>query len=233
MARRFIDDGWSVKALHRRIMLSDTYQMGGTWNEPAATLDPDNRLLWRFPRQRLDAESLRDAVLAVSGKLDRTMGGSLLEGANRGYVRGYPNGSYDKYDYPRRSVYLPVIRSMLYDVFQAFDFADPSTPNGERAATTVAPQALFMLNGKLMADQSRQLAKRLLDSDRDDAAKVRQLYERGFGRPSTGSETTRALAFVRRLEGELTGQADAERRLRAWQSLCRAVLSANEFVYVE
>src|SRR5207244_1588684 len=163
--------------------LSDMYQTAGTWNETAAALDPDNRLLWRFPRQRLDAESLRDALLAVGGNLDRTMGGSLLEGANRSYVRGYPNGAYEKYDYPRRSVYLPVIRSMLYDVFQAFDFADPSTPNGERTATTVAPQALFMLNGKLLADQSRQLAKRLLDSGRDDPGKVQELYERAFGRP--------------------------------------------------
>jgi hypothetical protein len=235
LALRFVADGWSLKSLHRRIMLSGAYQMGGNWNVTAAEADPDNRLHWRFNRQRLDAETLRDSLLAVSGSLDRAMGGTLMQGGNRGYVPGYPNGVYEKYDFPRRSVYLPVIRSMLYDVFQAFDFADPSTPNGERASTTIAPQALFALNGKLMAEQSKALAKRLLDAKLDDAGRVKQAYALAYGRPATANEVSRSLEFVRRIESEWGVQKieAGEAQSRAWQSLCRAILTANEFVYVD
>jgi hypothetical protein len=236
LARTFIEDGWSIKALHRRIVLSSTYQMSTAWDSAAAGVDPGNRLLWRFRRQRLDAESLRDALLAVGGNLDSVMGGTLLEGANRGYVPGYPNGVYERYDFPRRSVYLPVLRSMLYGVFQAFDFADPSTPNGQRDSTTVAPQALFALNGKLMADQSRAFAARLLSAaSMDDYKRVRLAYLQALARPPRGEETASALDLVCRLETEWSRQLpDAqERRLRAWQGLARALLSCNEFVYVE
>jgi Protein of unknown function (DUF1549)/Protein of unknown function (DUF1553) len=235
LALRCVDDGWSLKSLHRRIMLSATYQMGSVGNEIAAQADPDNRLHWRFNRQRLDAETLRDSLLAVSGSLDRTMGGSLLQGNNRGYVPGYPNGVYDKYGFARRSVYLPVIRSMLYDVFQAFDFADPSTPNGERASTTIAPQALFALNGKLVGEQSKALATRLLKAKLDDAGKVSRAYALAFGRPPTANEVTRSLEFVRKVESEWRSQKIEvdQIRIRGWQSLCRAILAANEFVYVE
>src|SRR5207253_2850682 len=124
LAVRFVADGWSVKKLHRLIMLSSAYQMSTAYDPKAALADPENRLCWRRNRRRLEAEALRDALLAVSGRLDRAMGGSLLQGANRAYVPGYPNGTYDRYDFGRRSVYLPVIRSDVYPLFQAFDFAD-------------------------------------------------------------------------------------------------------------
>src|SRR5207248_1969564 len=132
--------------------------------------------------------------------------------------------------------YLPVIRSDLYRVFQAFDFADPSTPAGERATTTVAPQALFMMNGKLVLEQTRQMANDLLGrKGLDGAGRVRLAYGRAYGRPPTAAETARALAFVRQVEGLLAEEnvPAAERPPRAWQSLCRAILAANEFIYVE
>src|SRR5207248_3318437 len=124
---------------------------------------------------------------------------------------------------------LPIIRSDVYNVFQAFDFADPSVPNGERATTTVAPQALFMMNGKLVLEQTRRLAAGLLEQPNlDDAARVRQAYEKAYGRPPTALETARALSFVQRCEKTLAEDKvnEKERRLRAWQSLCRVVLSA-------
>src|SRR5262249_11395933 len=207
VALRFIASGWSIKAMHRLIMLSSTYQMSSIHNEKAALADPDNRLHWRWQRRRLDAEEVRDALLVVSGQLDLAMGGTLMQGSNRGYVPGYPNSSYDHYDSRRRSVYLPVIRSDLYRVFQAFDFADPSAPSGERPTTTVAPQALFMMNSKLVLEQTRHLAADLLGrSDQDDARRLRLAYERAYGRPPTAAETARALAFVRRIEGLLAGE---------------------------
>jgi hypothetical protein len=164
------------------------------------------------------------------------MGGSLMQGKNRAYVPGYPNSRYDHYDSRRRSVYLPVLRSELYPFFQAFDFADPSTPSGERATTTVAPQALFMMNSKLVREEVGHLARNLLAcNDRDDAGRVGLAYERAYGRPPTAAETARALAFVRRAEDLLprTTAGAEERRLRAWQSLCRVILAANDFLYVE
>jgi hypothetical protein len=236
LAVHFVTNGWSVKALHRTIMLSSTYQMCTAFNEHAYQADPENRLHWRMNRRRLEAEEVRDAVLAVGGRIDPSLGGSLLQGANRAYVIGYPNNNYDKYDFNRRSVYLPVIRSDVYNVFQAFDFADPSVPNGERATTTVAPQALFLMNGRLIQEQTRHLAASLLEQPNlDDAGRVKMVYERAFGRPPAPAQTARALDFVRHGEQALAAEKrDAQDcRLRAWQSLCRVVLAANEFIYVE
>jgi cytochrome c553 len=236
LAVRFVEEGWSLKRLHREIMLSSTYQMSSTYDEKTALADPDNRLHWHWQRRRLEAEALRDAILAVSGGLDLKMGGSLFQGANRAYVPGYPNCSYDRYDFNRRSIYLPVIRSDLYNVFQAFDFADPSTSNGERAVTTVAPQALFLMNSKLVAEQARRLAGRLLGrQELDDAGRVRLAHALAYARTATEPETTRALAFLQRAEATLRSQKvdEHERRLRAWQSLCRVLLAASEFSYVE
>jgi hypothetical protein len=233
---RFVEGGWSVKAMHRLLMLSATYQMSSAYDGRAARTDPDNRLHWRHSRRRLEAEALRDGLLAVSGRLDRAMGGSLYPGANRAYVIGYPNTTYSGYDFNRRSVYLPVIRSDTYSVLQAFDFPDPSVPSGERATTTVATQALFLMNGKLVAEQTRRLAAALLaDATLDDAGRVRRAYERAYSRLPSGAEAARALEFVRRCEETLgrEGVDVKDRRLRAWQSLCRVVLAANEFIYVD
>src|SRR5436305_2669087 len=116
LALRFAQSGWSVKAMHRLLLTSAAYGMSTAHDETAARLDPDNRLLWRFHRQRLEVEALRDAILAVSGGLDRTMGGSLLNVPNRQYVSVHKN--YENYASPRRSVYLPVVRSDVYKLFQ-------------------------------------------------------------------------------------------------------------------
>jgi hypothetical protein len=235
LAVRLVQSGWSLKAVHRLILLSSTYQMSTAFDEQAARVDPENRLHWRMNRRRLEAEALRDALLILGGQLDRTMGGSLFQGGNRQYVPGYPNTTYDRYDFPRRSIYLPVIRSDLYPVFQAFDFADPSTSRGRRAVTTVAPQALFMMNGKLVLDQTRRLAQGLLvEPTLDDAGRVHRLYEQAYSRPPTTGETARALEFVRCVEVTFGQTANpTERRQRAWQSLCKVIVAANEFVYVE
>ncbi len=236
LAVRFVEGGWSLKALHRLILLSNTYQMSTTYEDRAARADPENRLHWRHDRRRLEAEELRDSLLAVSGKLDLTMGGNLYPGDNRAYVIGYPNSTYDKYDFNRRSVYLPVIRSDVYAVLQAFDFPDPSVPSGERATTTVAPQALFLMNGRIVAEQTRHLAETLqADAGLDAAGRVRVLYERAYSRPPTTAEIARALDFVHRCEEALVAEKleETERQRRAWQSLCRIVLAANEFIYLE
>ena len=127
-----------------------------------------------------------------------------------------------------------MIRSAQYEVLQAFDFADPSFPSGERATTTVAPQALFLMNGKIVHEQTKAWISRLLaEKNLDDAARVRQIYLQAFGRPASEKEVTRSLEFVSRIESELARMQQADSRERAWQSLGRVIVAANEFVYVE
>ncbi|MGE0609855.1 MAG: DUF1553 domain-containing protein [Pirellulales bacterium] len=236
LAARFVEDGWSIKSLHKRIMLSSTYQMGGADNAAASNIDPENRLHWRHSRRRMEAEVVRDAILAVSGRLDLSAGGSLLMSKNREYVASTNSVNQANYDSQRRSVYLPVVRSALYEVFQAFDFADPSTMSGDRDSTTVAPQALFMMNSAVMLANTRQLAADFLGrAGLDDAARVRECYLRAYSRPPSEEELVRAVDFVARYESLLRDRIpdEAERRLRSWQGLCRAILSANEFIFVE
>jgi hypothetical protein len=236
LALRFVDSGWSIKVMHRTIMLSATYQQSSRYDDRAAEVDPENRLHWRANRRRLEAEAIRDAIVSVCGQLDCTMRGTLLDGANRTYVKGYPNSNYEKYDSNRRSVYLPVLRSMLYDVFQAFDFPDPSTPNGDRSTTTVAPQALFVLNSKLVFEQTQHLGREVLArSELDDADRVRLLYERAVGREPEPSDVHRSLAFVERYAESASSQQSGENdaRVAAWCALCRAILGSNEFFFVD
>src|SRR5262249_12966146 len=153
-------------------------------------------------------------------------GGSLLTVANRQYVSVHKN--YENYDSSRRSVYLPVIRSDVYKLFQTFDFADPSTLTGKRPTTTVAPQARFMMNGELMQKETARLAEALLKlTQLDDAGRLRLVYEGAYSRPPKEKEAQRALDFLKRY------QSAGASRQQAWQGLCRVLLSSNEFVYIE
>jgi len=233
LATAFVkEDGWSLKKLHRRLMLTNTYAMSGQFEPKAAALDPDNRLLWRFPRKRLEAEAIRDSILAVAGTLDRTMGGSLLTFRPRQYVTSTANADPVKYDSRRRAVYLPVVRSALYDVYTAFDFGDPTVMNGDRPSTTVAPQALFMLNSSVMLSATKAQAEALLTrTELDDAGRIRALYLSCYGRSATLAEVLRAFDFLDRFQ-EAYAKAPNP-RLSAWQSLCKSLVAANEFLYVE
>ncbi len=236
LAHRFTESGWSVKALHRLIVLSSTYQMSATDDPRAAEVDPENRLYWRANVRRLEAEAIRDSLLAVTGTLDRSMGGSLLHVKNRAYLFDHTSRDATKYDSRRRSLYLPVIRNNVYDVFQLFDFPDPAVPNGDRATTTVAPQALFLMNSAWVAGLCEHLAGTLLVAQGfDDAARVRLLYRKAYGRDATAQETARALALVRDVEGALAPRESdvSRRRLGAWAALAQTVVSANEFIYIE
>ena len=177
-------------------MLSSTYQMSTVMNVRAAQVDPENRLWWRMNRRRLEAEALRDGLLAACGTLDLTMGGSMLPTKNHDYVTGTgSNLPPNLYNSQRRSVYLPVVRSALYDVFQSFDFADPSVMSGRRDTTTVAPQALFMMNSQLVSQGTRAWAQRLLQGPpADDAARVEAIYQQAYSRPATASEAVAGAA---------------------------------------
>lgn len=233
LATTFVrQDGWSLKKFQKRLMLTNTYMMSGTYSQKAAAVDPDNHYLWRFPRQRLEAEAIRDSILFVAGTLDRTMGGTTMKLKPRSYVTSTESSDSVKYDSPRRAVYLPVIRSATYDVYTAFDFGDPTVMNGDRSSTTVAPQALFMLNSSVILAATKAKAASLLkQSAWTDSQKVEHLYLDCYGRSATTAEVSRALAFLNRFQAAYAKAK--EPRLSAWQSLCKAVIAANEFIYVE
>jgi hypothetical protein len=236
LARRFVESGWSIKAMHRLIMLSSAYQMSTVYDAQAAEADPENRLLWRMNRRRLEAEEIRDAILATAGQVDWSMGGTLLTNSNHTYVTSTVSKNEVHYENLRRSVYLPVVRSAVYEVFSAFDFADPSAMNGKRPSTTVAPQALFMMNSPIVLGRTRVLAEQLLSgAESDDDARVDAAYQRAYSRPPSPQEISRALQFVGHYQADLADQKvePAEARVRAWQALCRVILSSNEFMYVD
>jgi mono/diheme cytochrome c family protein len=236
LADRFVRDGWSLKRLHRLLMLSDTYQMASRPADPrAATADPDNRLLSHFPRLRLEAEAVRDGMLAAAGTLDRTAGGSLLTNGNFEYVTNDQSRSKTRYDSTRRSLYLPVVRNNVFEFFQTFDFVEPHVPTGKRAVTVVAPQALYLMNNPFVARQSAAFADLLLKLPGDDVGRVRAAYERAYARSATTEEVARAVGFVDRYETGLAGvEADpAKRRPRAWAAWCQMVFASNEFAYLD
>jgi len=233
LALRFVRDGWSIKKLHRLILLSSAYQQSS--NADLVPGDPDNKLLWKMNRRRLEAEPIRDAMLATADTLDPKMGGTLLNNGNFTYVNNENSTNTARYDNHRRSVYLPVIRNSVFDFFQVFDFAEPHVPNGRRASTVVTPQALYLMNSPFVKDQARAFAASLLRAPGNVASRVRLAYLKAYGRPANEDEVDQALDFVDRYDQALAGtESDAsKRRARAWQSFCQVLFAGSEFVYVE
>ncbi len=234
LAARFVEQDWSVKAMHRLIMSSVAYQRGSRHDPVNAGADPDNRLYWRYDMQRLDAESLRDALLSVSGTLDRTMGGNLLAVENRAYLFNHTSQDKSSYnDLRRRSVYLPVIRNHLYDFFQLFDYADPSVLDGDRDSSTIAPQALLLMNSELLHELTTAMADRLLTLEDSPRDRIDRLFVETYGRPPAAEETASLLEFLARFESLAVRDAPPEEAARrAWRQLCHSVVTSNEFVYV-
>ncbi|HIN95174.1 MAG TPA: DUF1553 domain-containing protein [Planctomycetes bacterium] len=227
---------WSLKTLHRQIVLSATYRMSSRDNRQAALVDPDNKLYWRVNRRRLEAEAIRDAVLVVGGSLDRRMGGSELMTENRKYVTSTANVNPVVYQNKRRSIYLPVVRSALFEMFQVFDFSDPSVLNGKRQTTTIAPQALFMMNSKVVVDECQSMARNLLSaSELNDKQRIQRAFQMVYTRSASELEISESLGYMDRYQKALEAQEidTSELRQRSWQSLCHALIVASEFIYLE
>jgi hypothetical protein len=237
LARRFMESGWSTKQLHRLILASSVYQMASSHpdQESVASFDPENRLLWKFNMQRLEAEQLRDSILATSGRLDETMAGKTVPLRNRQFVFNHTSVDHTKYDSLRRALYLPVIRNNIYTMFEQFDFPDPTMPTGDRNSTVVAPQALLLMNSELVIDSADELAARLLGRSASDASRIELAYVTAFGRPPSEWETKRALDFIDEMtSGALTDSQtiDADERRRAWGLFCQSLYASNEFMYL-
>ena len=228
LARKFIAEGWSVKAMHRHIMASAAYQRA---TKPAAdarrsVVDSENRLLSHFPIRRLEAEEVRDSVLFVAGLLERTMGGKTIPVKNREFFFNHTSKDATTYDSPRRALYLPVVRNNVYDLFEQFDFPDPAVPNGNRNATVVAPQALLMLNSDLVGKAAEKFAASLLASASDDVRRIEFAYQKAYARPPTAKELARAKKFLTDFK------PDSAASPSAWAVFCQSLLAANEFIYL-
>ena len=218
LARRLQELDWSVKSLIREIVLSRTYGLAASHDERAAAADPENRFLWRSRRRRLEAETIRDAVLFVSGSLDFRGGGPSLPLNSPGTVRmGQPPLLEPKLDLDdsvrfRRTVYLPTLRKSQLaevDVLNLFDFPDPNTVKGNRDVTTVPTQALYLMNSPFLIEQSRAVAQALLaDNGLTEEQRVRTFLLRALGRPASDTDLQRATSFLRDTEAGF-GRAEA------------------------
>lgn len=238
LARRFMQSGWSLKELHRIILNSSAYQMASLHPDSSKTeqLDPANRLLWKFPIHRLDAEQLRDSVLAVSGRLDCHLTGKTVPLRNRQFVFDHTSIDHTRYESLRRTAYLPIIRNNLYTLLEQFDFPDPTMPTGRRSQTTVAPQSLLLMNNSLVMDSASELAGILIAKyDRADQ-RLNELFLRLMARPPTRGEMGKCLDFVAQSieSGRLDAtQVSKEVELQVWATVVQAAMASNDFLNVK
>jgi len=221
LADRFVrKHGWRLKPLHREIVLSAAYRQSSAFREEAAAMDRDADYLWRFPPRRLAAEEVRDTVLAASGKLDRTMGGPgfrLYRYTVDNVATYYPIEEFGPETF-RRSVYHQHARSVKPELLGQFDCPDTALPAPKRISTTTPLQALSLLNNDFLLDQARFLAERTLEeTGSDPIARIERIWRLAFGRAPDADESRAALQFVDE---------------QGWPLFARAILNANEFVYV-
>jgi hypothetical protein len=228
LALSFADNGWSVKELIRRIVLSRAYQLSSQFDEKNFEADPDNVLVWRMPKRRLEAEALRDTMLAVAGRLDVTPPkGSVVARGGEGGVgfrgRGGPGGDPIATDV-HRTVYLSIVRDGLPEMLTLFDFPDPTLIIGERAATTVPAQSLCLMNNPFVLRQAEAMADKLLADGEDDAGRLTRAYELCYSRPPSEKELQAARMFL-----ENYGQKQDRRS--TWAALCQALFASAEFAH--
>lgn len=236
LAREFTSSGWSIKELHRLILSANAYQMDSVHPEEraASAIDPEIKYLWRFRRQRLEAEQIRDSILFVAGSLDQSIAGKSVPLRNRQFVFDHTSIDHTTYESTRRAIYLPVIRNNVYTLFEQFDFPEPTSPTGDRHTTIVAPQALLLMNSDLVMDSADAMADLLMTESTEYSDRIRRAYYRALGRPPSGQETEMARRFIsdiasgsRSKEGH--GRADEK---KAWSLFCQSLLASNEFMYL-
>jgi cytochrome c553 len=217
LAARFVAEGWSLKKLHRQILLSAVYQQSSADRPEARAIDPENSLLWRANRRRLDLEALRDSLLVVSGTLDETMGGPSVEMVNPPKSR-------------RRSVYGYIERQNLPGFFRTFDFASPDNHTSQRFMTTVPQQALFLLNSPFMVEMAAALSRREDVKDIDQVpAKVTAIFRATLGREPNADEMTAAQEFL----GDTPAKPENKDQHQRWLRFAQALMLTNEFAFVD
>jgi hypothetical protein len=224
LAAELIRNDWRLKPMHKLMMTSQVYRQSSDHRDASASADPENRLLWRFPPRRLEAEVLRDAMLAVSGQLDSTMfGPGTLDPAHK-----------------RRSIYFMVKRSKLIPMMQLFDAPEPLVSVGDRPSTTIAPQALLFMNNEQVRGYAKSFASKLrksVERSESDAPPWEALVSRGYltavGRPPTNAELTNNVAFLKQQSKTYAADKQGDPASLALADFCQVLMSLNEFIYVE
>lgn len=242
LATRFVREGWSIKKLVRTLVLTRAYQLGAEAPSAHVTVDPANRLVWRHSPRQLDAEEIRDGMLAVAGKLDRARPtGSAAKDFKVVELRN--NGPEAKrleeesLTTRHRSVYLPLLRGLTPRALEVFDFAEQGMVTGDRDTTTVATQALYLLNDPFVRQQARGLAEQLLaHQELNDAGRLQRAYQLTVCRVATAKEIERAVRYLSEYEAAVRAEvkpAPADARTVAWASFCQALMASAEFRYVK
>jgi cytochrome c553 len=242
LASRFVEQGWSIKSMHKLILLSHTWQLSSatelvpTLNQMKnVELDPHNDLYWHFNRTRLDAESIRDALLFVGNDLDETPAGTHPFPPESTWGWTQHNPFVANYDSRRRSIYLMQQRLKRNSYLAMFDGADPSSSTAVRFLSTTPLQALFAMNDPLAHAESSKFAQRLISASSDEAARISLAYQMAFSRLPQPDELQECTEFLKRYRarlGELQTPAD-QMELKAWSALARSLMGANEFIYVD
>lgn len=220
LAARFVENGWSIKWLHRQILMSHTYRQSSEFDQANDAIDPDNRWLWRMNRQRLAIEPWRDAMLAATGELDLTIGG--------------PSLAADSEKNLRRTIYTTVHRREVSKLLQLHDFPDPSLHSPQRMDTSTALQGLFVLNSPFVRSRAAALAERLLrESTEDTDARIAQAYQWLFGRAASSDELQLAVAYLQAAAAECGEDVPANDSFAAWKLYLHALLGSNELLFVD
>jgi hypothetical protein len=226
------DGAWSIKKMHRLLMLSSTYQMSSRADDrPAEVQDPQNKLLHRMPIRRLEAECIRDGMLAVSGRLDLTMFGPSVMPHLTPHMagRGRPGQSGPLDGAGRRSIYIGIRRNFLMPMFLAFDYPIPFTTMGRRSVSNVPAQALALMNNPFVVQQAELWGKRVLaERDRTPEQRIAGMYLSAFGRPATAAELTDALQFLDE-QGKQYGKGN---EAKAWADLGHVLMNVKEFIFI-
>jgi len=235
LAMKFIASGWSVKEMHRVIMLSHTYQLASQRSEDAVARDVSNELLSSFPRQRLDAEAIRDTMLALGGNLDTTPAGPHPFPPQTEWKFTQHNPFKAVYDSKHRSVYLMTQRIQRHPYLAIFDGADPSASTAVRTTSTTPLQALFLLNDKFVHEQSKEFATRITQAAKDDAARLKFAYQLALARPPESSELDDGKKFLASVRDQLRadGMPGEQIENESWRAMVRVIFRLNEFVYVD
>jgi len=226
LAVQFVQNGWSIKAVHRLILLSATYQQ--------QSVSPELDTVYAsFPRRRLSAEEIRDSILWVSGELDPTPGEghTFPSPVSWGYSQHGPFGAV--YDHNKRSVYLMTQRIRRHPFLALFDGADPNASTPERRITTVPTQALFFLNDPFVHAKAEKFAARFIHGCVDDAQRVDSGYRLALGRTPTDAERTEALEFLMAYRNELTAAKVTKPEEAVWAAYARVLFGNNEFLHVD
>jgi Protein of unknown function (DUF1553)/Protein of unknown function (DUF1549)/Planctomycete cytochrome C len=235
LATEFIKSGWSIKAMHRMIMLSHAYQLSATDDSHNAEVDANNDLLWRFNRRRLSAEEIRDAMLAVSGTLDRTMGEAHPFPSESEWRYTQHNQFFAVYDTNRRSVYLMLQRQKKHPLMEIFDGADTNPVTSPRPLSTTPLQALFLMNNPFVHQQSDYFAIRIGMAYDTLPQRFNYAFLLAYGRPAKPSEVREAQDYIQKIRKELQSISTAEDQLTrmALASYLRVLLASDEFLYLD